>query len=228
MLRVLRTATIASLLLLLSLSASTPAGAVLLTVTDTDLLGAAFPIMYSLSYGTGGGLTPATFTLTTPGDPGGSEWYATAFTFQFDQSHPAALSALAAAAGTGPWAIATSTTQVRQSAGYTTLLVNGQSGFYVASLTPGDPADDITQGICLTCGPGTSTFTFNFELTGGTLNTVHMPFRVRYHDGLVDGFNQFNQLSTELVVPEPSSLLLTGLGLALVGAWGRKKFFGGS
>lgn len=208
------------------LGLSNPAGAVSLGFTDTNLLGATSPITYTLTFSTDGGPTSATFTITTPIDPGGSEWFATAFDFKFDTSSAASLSNLVAPALTGPWSIANSTTQVLQAGGnYTTLLQDRFSGFYATSLAPGGLLDDITDGICLTCGPGTFSFTFDFTLTGGTLNTISMPFQVRYHDGLLgSGNQQFNQLSAALV-PEPAPLVLMGSGLVILGLLGRRRLF---
>ncbi|MCI0411062.1 MAG: hypothetical protein L0191_21275, partial [Acidobacteria bacterium] len=170
--KVLRCVTAMILSFICLLGLSNPARAVPLGATDTNLLGPGSPIIHTLTFSTDGGLESAIFTITTPLDPGGSEWYATAFDFKVDQAFGATISNLVAPAASGPWAIAVSGTQVLQAgSNYTTLLQAGAAGFYAASLAPGGAPDDITHGICLTCGPGTFTFTFDFLLNpGATLN----------------------------------------------------------
>jgi hypothetical protein len=132
------------------------------------------------------------------------------------------ITSLVAPVSTGPWSVSdvNQNTDVKVLGGggnYNNLRMNGSAGFYVTSLAEGDPADNITEGILLTGGPITTTFSFAFTVPN-IVKTEYIEFQVGYYDGLTGaGKPEVNQLSKNLTVPEPGILILLGIAITAVG-----------
>ncbi|MGA2318616.1 MAG: PEP-CTERM sorting domain-containing protein [Thermodesulfobacteriota bacterium] len=93
---------------------------------------------------------------------------------------------------------------------------DGAAGFYVTSLAQGN-TPDITQGILLTGGPISGSFSFTFTVPNG-VKADNIPFQVGYYDGLTGkGEVEVNQLSKNLTVPEPGILILLGIAMSAIG-----------
>ena len=219
---------------------ASPSSAISLSYTDTiTCLAGVGPacggnaILYTLTYPNSSSGT-ATFAIQNSANTSATaSWFVGWAIFQFDQSHQAGLSSLSAPSGTGPWTLSDGSVTnpnvnvLTGGGNYNQLLpgLDGKSGFVVTSLIQGN-TPDITQGWFVNDSAGTGTFTFDYNLASGTLNTSAINFLVGYYDGLVgrSGNRIVNQLSATLV-PEPGTLVLLGTGLITLGIWGRKKFF---
>jgi hypothetical protein len=206
------------------------AGATLLTWTDNGTYnpsaGGANPITYSLNFSpTGNNNYDATFTIATTADVGPPEWYAGWFLFKIDSAVKGDISNLSAPGGTGPWSIADDNnnpgvTVLKSGGDYQVLVQDGFSGFYVTSLAADGAVDDITQGLLLTGGSATYTFTFDFSLPEGFLPKEDlMPFQAAFYDGLAGDSGNIivNQLSETLGVGVPDASVILLLGSSFLG-----------
>jgi len=176
-------------------------------------------------------------TFTVDGTTAATEvWQAGWFTFKFVGGNtPSDITSLTSPDGTGPWSIAdvneNTNIKVLQGGTYNRLLVGSSTGFYVTSLAQGLPADDPTQGVCVTalyCSsdlPATFTFTVLGLPEGWSPDTIS--FQVGYYDGQTQKTkwitNQLSEVLDETGLPPeavPDGGATVGLlGLAMLGLW---------
>jgi len=188
-------------------------------VTFTDMFGAD-TVTYTLNFsGVPNGTATLTVTNTADVSPVGGDVFAGVIVFKMDDGTPVDITA-----GVVPatWQVTDGDTNanvnviggggaLNQSARQ-----DGFSGFYstsVASL-PGT----FTGLICVTCTPGTTTFTFSYTgaTTAGT--TPPMPLQIIYYNG-TGSTPQFDTIRSVAFgaggqVPEPATALLLGVALA--------------
>jgi hypothetical protein len=216
-----------TLLALLLVTLTTPAGATLLTYTDTQF---GNDITYSLNYSLVSGNTyDATFTVsaTTGGSP---LEYAGWVMFNFDGGTQADITSFSAPGGTGPWSVQDSnqntTEKVLTGGGnYSPIGGNYWSGFYVTSFGQSTGPVVESQALQVTELGSPATYVFSFDFTVSSPFTESLPFQVGYYDELTGSGNiSYGRLSENLTVPEPSGLLLLGSGLMGLGFFSRKRF----
>ncbi|HYK92051.1 MAG TPA: hypothetical protein VE398_25020 [Acidobacteriota bacterium] len=156
-----------------------------------------------------------TFTISTAAPINLSDpWYADWVAFKFDGGSAGTIS------NPSNWSVASNTTMVLWAGGgYRTLLQNTWSGLYAPGITSGT----ITGGILLTGSILSASFTFDLTMASGSNLNNPIPFQVGYYDGLNGkGAVVFNQLSRDLAVAEPESLVLLGIGLVAVAVLTRR------
>ena len=194
------------------------AGAAIVTFTDTF---GADTVTYTLNFtGVPNGTATLTVSNTADVSPVGGDVFAGVIVWKLDDGTPADITA-----GSVPatWQVTDGDTNanvnviggggsLNQSARQ-----DGFSGFFSTAVasTPGS----FTGLICVTCTPGTTTFTFSYTgaTTAGT--TPPMPLQIIYYNG-TGSTPQFDTIrsvafgaGTPPGVPEPGTLLLIGSGL---------------
>ena len=203
---------VATLLLLTS-----PAGAI--SVTD-NFTKTGFDIDYGLTWGALGATTPgyydASLTINSSASTTTDTWTASAFLFKFfGGSNPSDIQNVS-----GGWTITDGNTNssfgwaVDGTSGTAFSRNDGFSGFYATG--------GAYSGVLIGSSPAT-VISFQFADQGGaSINSVEMPFKVGYWSTNAPG-EGFGQLSTNLSVPEPGTLLLLGSGLVGLIGFGRRR-----
>lgn len=206
------------------LSTPAPAIAVALGFTD-DFTKTGFDIEYTLA------VTPLSsdtyqgvFTISsssTSADP----WYIGAFDFKFFDGAGNVIpdiTGISFTGSTGPWSIADVGNPNVSIQGWSRQ--DGRAGFYLTDLEASQIFANAQKGVYVS-GTNDASFTFTFLNNGGTLNEISMPFQVAYFDGAKNQNGlYFGQLSADLAVPEPGTMVLLGSGLIGLAGYGRKRF----
>lgn len=206
-----------------------PAAALMLDFTDTTTK-EGFNIAYSLEItGTGGINYAGVFTITSSSsdDDPHSPWYIGAFDFKFFEGTGNEIPDIDdpfTSPPIGPWGIADVDDPNISIAGWKR--EDGRAGFYLEDLNNGLTMVNAAKGVLVSAPFGPVSFDFTFS-GNGVLDEDSMSFQVAYFGELKKNPGlYFGQLSADLSVPEPTTLLLLGSGILGLTIF-RKKFRNG-
>ena len=202
-----------------------PASALTLSYTDTTTK-AGFNIEYILDISAGTTYDYDAVFKINSSSTSADDWYAGAFNFKFfDGSVPTDLDLDSFSGSTGGWSVADKDTNSGASiGGWSSLTQAGRAGFFLTDLETSQTLANVAKGVKVS---DTGTAAFEFSFSGqGDLREFSLPFQVAYWDGFAGGSQniKFGQLSETLSVPEPTTMILLGVGLIGIAGIGRKKF----